>query len=69
MDTPLEQVFEIDGIAPELLGGKDAQAVANQMRDDRASMLGDTNCLQGLLDNPMVVEDFVPLTREQIYDR
>jgi hypothetical protein len=69
MDTPLEQVFEIDGIAPELLGGKDAQAVANQMRDDRASMLGDTDFLQGLLDNPVTVEDFAPMTREQIYER
>ncbi len=27
------------------------------------------NFLQALLDHPVTVEDFVPLTRDQIYDR
>jgi hypothetical protein len=29
----------------------------------------DVNFLQALLDHPVAVENFVPLTREQIYDR
>jgi hypothetical protein len=64
--------LELDGIAPELLGGQDAQAVVNQMRDewdDRPLVVEDANFLQGLLDNPVVVENFAPLTREAIYER
>jgi hypothetical protein len=29
----------------------------------------DANFLKGLLENPIVVENFVPLTRDEIYER
>jgi hypothetical protein len=69
---PRSSWLELDGIAPELLDGQDAQAVVNQMRDewdDRPLVVEDANFLQGLLDNPVVVENFAPLTREAIYER
>jgi hypothetical protein len=64
--------LELDGIAPELLGGQDAQAVVNQMRDewdDRESVSRDDNFLQEMLDNPVVVENFAPLSQDEIYGR
>jgi hypothetical protein len=64
--------LELDGIAPELLGGQDAQTVVNQMRDewdDRESVSRDANFLQEMLDNSVVVENFAPLAQDEIYRR
>jgi hypothetical protein len=57
-----------NGKLDQLIARAESAIAAGQLVDAE-SVLEDANFLQGLLDNPVVVENFVPLTREAIYDR
>lgn len=71
LDDAWDQQMQSDaenGKLDRLIAQAESAIAAGQLVD-MESVLGDANCLQGLLDNPVTVEDFAPMTREQIYDR
>jgi hypothetical protein len=71
LDDAWDQQMQSDaenGKLDRLIARAESAIAAGQLVD-MESMLGDTDFLQGLLDNPVTVEDFAPMTREQIYDR